>query len=305
MKFIPILKTKYAEFEALPLIKDLRNIIPYIEVTKNIPPSYMNELRDLHQGFISIASNKENLVNSSLEIILNSNLIPILIMNNEKDIFHKKQYIDKLSCSYGIKTTTNNLDILYSLFKNLNNKPSYIFLDTNRNNIRSELDKIKLITSLFRNFSNFYLSYTDRQITTNEIFAKSPNTYLNLEPIKDFQTFDKLGINGIANYVSLKNELTSENIKNSKTTALLTLLSEKSLRPINYSTSSKEEIYKAYMHLLEVLKEKKEEIFLLFKNDQISTNYFKYLLKSKPFSSHFFTLQIIRYCSVINDYFNS
>ena len=307
MKFIAILKTKFAELEALPYIKKFTNIIPYFEVTNfeyfkklnsDSDENYFYEFRE------NLADNCEKLVEICEEFKGN-----VVIKQEEsiEDFIEKVLIFDKNSSkNFGVKIKISNaLDFVKSCENLSFIHLKYLFVDCGYSSFKATRFILNELTNIKTNFDIYILS-KDRIGSNNNEFITSPHSFLDFSYIKNLKNCPLNEFSGYGNYLSMKDELTEPEkeyispLKNTVAYLLLVNLIKKEVNIFaNDETHGKFNV--AYSALYKDFNNAyKEKILDILSEYPVSSAYFESITLQKPYIKRVFALQIIFYAENTN-----
>lgn len=307
MKFIAVLKTKFAEVEALPHLQKFDNIIPYFEITNidyfrrfqsDLGNNYFYEFRE------NFEENCEKIVDICKDF--NGNIVLKQEKNNENTI-EKILLFDKISGkNFGLKIKISNILNLVKSCENFSFKHlKYLFVDCGDNSFKATHFILNELANIKTNFDICILS-KDRISSSNNEFISSPHSFLDLSYIKNLKNSPLNKFSGYGNYLSMKDELTEPEkeyispLKNTVAYLLLVNLIDNEVNIFaNDETHGKFNV--AYSALYKDFNNAyKEKILDILSKYPVSSAYFESITLQKPYIKRVFALQIIFYAENIN-----
>ncbi len=307
MKFIAVLKTKFAESEALPYIRKFTNMIPYFEVTNFEYFKRMNFVLD-ENYFYEFRENSTNNCEKLIKICeeFKGNVV-IKGVENIESFIEKVLLFDKNSSkNFGIKIKISNaLKFVKSCEKLSFIHLKYLFADCGGSSFKATRFILDKLANIKTNF-NIYILSKDRISSNNNEFITSPHSFLDFSYIKNLKNSPLNKFSGYGNYLSMKDELTEpekEYISPLKNTVAYLLLVNLIRNEVdifaNDETHGKFNL--AYNALYNDFNGAyKEKILDILSQYPVSNAYFKSITLQKPYIKRVFALQIIFYAENIN-----
>ena len=307
MKFIAVLKTKFAELEALPYIQKFNNIIPYFEVT-NLDYFRKSNLDFNENYFYEVCENYFKNCEKLLDICKEFRGNVVLNQENiRENIIQKIVLFDNISGkNFGLKIKISNILNFVKSCENLSFKNlKYIFVDCGYSSFKATQFILKELTNIKTNFEIYIIS-KDRISSNNNEFITSPHSFLDFSYIKNLKNSPLNKLSGYGNYLSMKDELTEpekEYISPLKNTVAYLLLVNLIRNEVdifaNDETHGKFNV--AYNALYNDFNGAyKEKILDILSQYPVSNAYFKSITLQKPYIKRVFALQIIFYAENIN-----